>query len=105
MLRSQQVDWVFVAQRKDRQVGQIGGTMVVMVHNKPQWVCSICAYDMPAAGGIALYNRPSNTRHYPQPLIVGGEACASIAEVRLQAGAIERLSWTAFIRALTQAAV
>jgi hypothetical protein len=79
--------------------------MVVMVRNKPQWICSICSYDMPAAGGVALYNRPSGTRHYPQPLIVCGDACASIAEGRLQAGEIERLPWAVFVQALTRVAV
>jgi hypothetical protein len=74
--------------------------MVVMVHSKPQWICSVCAYDMPVSGGVVLYNRPSNARHFPQPLIVCGQACASLAESRLQAGVIERLPWATFIRAL-----
>jgi hypothetical protein len=74
--------------------------MVVMVRGKPQWVCSICAYDMPAAGGVALFNRSSNVRHYPRPLIVCGDACASIAQGQLLAGEVVRLPWSAFIRAL-----
>jgi len=78
--------------------------MVVMVRNKPQWVCSICSYDMPAVGGVVLYNRPRSERHYPRPLIVCGEACASIAEGQLQAGEVVRLPWSTFIRVLTPVA-
>jgi hypothetical protein len=74
--------------------------MVVMVHNKPQWICSVCSYDMPDVGGEVLYNRASGARHYPQPLIICGDACASIAEGQLRAGEIVRLPWATFIRAL-----
>jgi hypothetical protein len=74
--------------------------MVVMVVDRPRWVCDICRYDMPVSGGEALYNRPSGTRHYPAPLVVYGDACASLAEGRLVAGEIERLPWAAFVQTL-----
>jgi hypothetical protein len=81
--------------------------MEVIVFDRPHWICDSCRFDMPdpdTGRGAALYNRPSGRRHYPQPLIVCGEACASLAETRLVAGEIARMSWAVYVQALTTAA-
>jgi hypothetical protein len=78
--------------------------VVVMAGNKPQWVCDVCTFEMPAVGGVVLYNRSRSARHYPSPRVVCGSACAVLAESQLQAGEVVRLPWSAFLQALTPAA-
>jgi hypothetical protein len=76
--------------------------MIVMMVNRPHWLCDMCRYDLPAVGGVVLYNRPNGTRHYPTPIITCSEACSALAEGLLMAGPIERIPWPAFRAALTE---
>ena len=79
--------------------------MIVMVSDQPHWACDLCTYEVPVSGGAVLYNRAKGSRHYPQPLVVCGEACASLAEIRLVAGEIVRLPWTTFVTALNESVI
>jgi hypothetical protein len=46
--------------------------MIVMVLDRPRWVCDVCRYDMPDAGEEVLYSRASSViSHLPPTVRLG----------------------------------
>jgi hypothetical protein len=79
--------------------------MVVMVNEKPIFLCDMCYFPMGVSVGEALYSRSDGARVYPQLVLACGGACARKAERLLTAGEVVRVRWTSFLEARNEGIV
>jgi hypothetical protein len=74
--------------------------MIVMVRDRPQFVCDVCHFEMPPDRGEALYRRPTRAHHFPEPRLACGDACAIVVEREFSAWETVHVPWPTFLHAL-----
>jgi hypothetical protein len=78
--------------------------MIVMRGGVPRWCCDLC-YSELLVEPLVLFSAPQAKTHFPAPLLACSKTCEGLAESRLTAGGLRRLSWATFLRALNDSEI